>query len=243
VVFNTLRGLGAHVNFHGFTAREYYDEYYKKKGEGSCFNCKSITRFRSPSDGYKKFCSKDCANKITWISRKYVYKKMSDAQRSRISETLKEGYRSGRIIHPMLGKIVTVSDETRLKISKKLIGRVFSIDHKKKLKEARRFQVLPFKDTSIEVRLQHTLKKLKIKFRTHEPIIGQPDIFIKPNICLFADGDYWHTLPGRKEYDLSVNRRLRYRGYSVLRFWESDINKKIDKCIRKIERHVLSRFT
>ena len=50
--------------------------------------------------------------------------------------------------------------------------------------------------------LQNLLTVAKIKFETHRMYIkqgltihGQPDIFIKPNICIFADGNYWHANP------------------------------------------------
>jgi hypothetical protein len=45
-------------------------------------------------------------------------------------------------------------------------------------------------NTSIETKLQNWLKDQKISFETHYPVIGHPDIFIKPNICIFADGCY-----------------------------------------------------
>ena len=59
---------------------------------------------------------------------------------------------------------------------------------REKMKVKRAKQVLPIKDTKIEVAIQDGLINLGISFTKHEPIIGQPDIFVKPNLCVFADG-------------------------------------------------------
>lgn len=123
---------------------------------------------------------------------------------------------------------------------------------KAKQRLARMNVICPAKDTKIEKAIQKELRKRKIKFRKHEPIIGQPDIFIEPNICIFADGGYVHgdkrrfksndLLMNRKpakymwKYDKSITRKLRYRGYKVMRFWEIEINKDIKKVVDKIEK-------
>ena len=90
--------------------------------------------------------------------------------------------------------------------------------------------VIPFKDTSIELKLQNFLKEQGIEFQTHYPILGQPDIFIKPNICIFADGCYWHKcsqcgFDELKQRDKQVNEELQKQGYIVIRIWEHEINK------------------
>ena len=104
------------------------------------------------------------------------------------------------------------------------------------------------------------LKDNEIKYETHRMYVkrglrihGQPDIFIKPNICIFADGDYWHANPkfhkldslilshrGLKpaykiwEKDEKINQKLIQKGYNVLRLWEDDIKNNPEKCLRKI---------
>jgi len=114
------------------------------------------------------------------------------------------------------------------------LGRILSDKTKEKLKKARLHQIIPFKDTSIEVKLQKALSEHGIQFRKHELIIGQPDIFIEPNICIFADGDYWHNMERGKKQDKKVNRKLTEAGYVVLRFWEHQINKDLAGCLNKI---------
>jgi very-short-patch-repair endonuclease len=143
------------------------------------------------------------------------------------------------------------SEEARRKISESHKGRhlteewkrKISESHKReeireKLREYRLKQVIPVRDTSIEVALQNGLRERGIAFETHKPIYGQPDIFIEPNICVFADGDYWHSLPHVIEKDARVNRVLTEQGYKVLRFWEHEINSNLDRCLDAIEREV-----
>lgn len=98
-------------------------------------------------------------------------------------------------------------------------------------------QISPRKDTSIEVRLQEGLTKLGIRFEKHKAILGQPDVFIGPNVCVFADGCYWHGCErcynrnnfssqqrARIVRDQVITQKLINDGYVVLRFWEHDIN-------------------
>lgn len=118
----------------------------------------------------------------------------------------------------------SLTKETDLRVKK--IAESFKI--------VRRFMVLPTKDTSIELKLQNILEKEGIKFEKHKPILGQPDIFIEPNICIFADGDYWHNRPERIRRDVYVNRKLKEKGYTILRFWEHTIHNDIDSCLNEI---------
>jgi len=96
-------------------------------------------------------------------------------------------------------------------------------------------QVTPLiKNTDIEKILQDILKNRGINFEVHKSIFGHPDIFIKPNICIFADGSYWHSLPKAKERDSRVNKFLTEKNYKILRFSETDIKKNVSGCINKI---------
>ena len=38
------------------------------------------------------------------------------------------------------------------------------------------------------------------------------------DLLIFADGDYWHNLPGRREKDLIQTNKLKKIGYRVIRF-------------------------
>ncbi len=109
-------------------------------------------------------------------------------------------------------------------------GKKSSEATKLKISLARQKQVIPFHDTTIEIKLQNFLKEQNIEFVTHYPILGQPDIFIFPNICIFADGCYWHKCPEcgfsdliKNEKDQRITRELQTQGYTVIRLWEHDI--------------------
>lgn len=117
-------------------------------------------------------------------------------------------------------------------------GRVGIFNHNEatinQIRDARLKQTFPVKDSGIEIILQNGLKELGIQFSTHKAIIGQPDVFIEPNVCVFADGDYWHSRPDQVKRDLRVNKKLQGMGMKVLRFWEKDINNNLAWCLKQI---------
>lgn len=141
------------------------------------------------------------------------------------------------------------SEETRERISQSRLGKYIgennhnhsknlSYERRKNMMERRLLQIFPTSDTSIEIKLQNILKHNDIRFEKHKPIFGQPDIFVEPNICIFADGDYWHNRPNQKERDLLVNQTLIEAGYKVFRFWEHEINNNIEMCFSIITQHI-----
>lgn len=99
------------------------------------------------------------------------------------------------------------------------------------VKKNRATQVFPLNDTSIEKKMQDSLRQLKIDFITHKRISNiehayNCDIFVPSmNLIIECDGDYWHQpYPHGKEIDLIRSREMRERGYRVLRLWGSEIN-------------------
>ncbi len=158
--------------------------------------------------------------------------------------------RKGR--KPSLGKHWKLSEETKRKMSKSLqgnkrnLGKKFTEEHKKKIGEgnkgkklskearekiskARQKQVLPKKDTSIEVKIQNFLKQLNIEFFTHQYMKiehgYQCDILIpSKNLVIECDGDYWHKYPIGLEKDHIRTKELIDKGFKVLRLWEHEIN-------------------
>jgi len=87
-------------------------------------------------------------------------------------------------------------------------------------------------NTSIEKVLKRNFRKSGIKFISQKKVGAvSVDIFILPNICVFADGLYWHNLPNRKKRDLRINKTLMNLGYEVIRFPERMINEYIDCCV------------
>jgi DNA mismatch endonuclease (patch repair protein) len=113
------------------------------------------------------------------------------------------------------------------------------------------------KGTKIELIMKKALDDNGIKY-IYQPIaFGKPDFLIPPKIAVFCDSSFWHGRNWRKlkntlqkgywqehilanrRRDALVNRTLRKQGYVVLRFWDKDIQKNLDKCINSI-RHSVS---
>jgi len=122
-----------------------------------------------------------------------------------------------------------VSKETREKLSLIHTGRKMTEEQIEKIKEARKKQVFPIKDTSIERKMQRFLKKLKIEFFTHQyPNIKhdyQCDILIpSKNLVIECDGNYWHNYPIGNKLDIIRKQELLDKGFKVLRLWEHEIN-------------------
>lgn len=90
------------------------------------------------------------------------------------------------------------------------------------------------KETAIELKLQEVLRELEIEFETQKPLIGVTvaDIFVYPNIAIFADGDYWHK--DIKFRDQEKTKSLEKHHYVVLRLTETEINNSIDSVKEKI---------
>lgn len=127
-----------------------------------------------------------------------------------------------------------LTPEHRANISKSLMGRKVSEATRAKLRAARLKQVLPVKDTTIELLIQRELDNKEIDYDTHLPVCGicQPDIVIeKLKLVIFCDGDYWHNLPSYIERDSKINEILMKNGWKVYRFWEHEIRADPSLCI------------
>jgi len=109
-----------------------------------------------------------------------------------------------------------------------------------KLKEKRKYRILPLKDTKIEIKIQEFLKNLHINFFTHQYINiehgYQCDILIPAlNLIIECDGNYWHKYPMGTDLDCIRTKELIEKGFKVLRLWETEIQSlNIDKFKEKI---------
>jgi len=106
------------------------------------------------------------------------------------------------------------------------------------MKVKRYNQIIPVKDTSIEILIQNELNRRDITFEKHICVCGrsQPDIvFREQKIAVFCDGDYWHSLPDKKKQDIRQNKLLSDNGWIVLRFTGTEIRKNIKRCVDVIE--------
>jgi len=115
-------------------------------------------------------------------------------------------------------------------------------------------------DTKPEIFFRKALWKWGIKYRKNvRSLFGIPDIAIKKyKIVIFIDGDFWHgndwekkhfssqeaLLSSYSEYwqkkikrniarDIEVKKYYKKIGWTILRFWASEIEKNLNKCIIK----------
>jgi len=90
--------------------------------------------------------------------------------------------------------------------------------------------------SSVEKKLAEYLIENKISFICQFKYeLGIADFFIKPNLIIAVDGDYWHNLPNIKERDKRQTLYLEGQGYTVLHLWEHEINENPEKCIDRIK--------
>jgi len=120
--------------------------------------------------------------------------------------------------------------------------------------------------TGLEIRMKNALRRYKIRYISqHRYGIGIMDFYLQEgNIALFVDGGIWHADPrlydpedilffkfktSRKEWknatakdiwkkDGLQNSYLKSKGYTVIRFWEKEIECDIDRCIKTIKNRI-----
>ena len=108
------------------------------------------------------------------------------------------------------------------------------------------------KNTNIELLLRKALFKRGYRYKVKNSLFGKPDfIFSTQKVAVFCDGDFWHGKNYRKENknykkfwkekiklnmkrDIAVNSKLEKEGWTVLRFWKTDILKNLLKCADQI---------
>ncbi|WP_457748296.1 very short patch repair endonuclease [Sulfurimonas sp.] len=128
---------------------------------------------------------------------------------------------------------------------------------KKPISRPENMRRIKSKDTSIEVMLRKELWKRGFRYRKNpKDVFGKPDIVFKgKKVAIFADSEFWHgkyltegkyipktnteywikKITRNIERDKEVVKYLESQGWTVLRFWEKDIRKNIERCINTIE--------
>ena len=117
------------------------------------------------------------------------------------------------------------------------------------------------KGTSIEKIIRKELRKAKIKFRGNvKAVLGKPDFVVKDRkIAIFCDSAFWHgyrfgktkthnfksnekfwkrKIESNISRDKYVTRKLRRCGWVVIRFWDFQIKKDVEKCVRIVKKHL-----
>ena len=158
-------------------------------------------------------------------------KKISKSNKGQIPWSKgKKGVYSKKVLKKMSEshKKENLSAETRKKMSEaqKAFWKIPGM--KETARKRRRKQIFPLKDSSIEIKIQNLLKKLKIPFFTHQYMKikhgYQCDILIPTkNLVIECDGDYWHNYPIGNNLDHVRTKELLQKGFKVLRLWESEI--------------------
>jgi very-short-patch-repair endonuclease len=125
--------------------------------------------------------------------------------------------------------------ELREEFRKKGRDRFSDPKERQRMREKRMNQRFNTKTTKPERKLEEYLKENKIIYKTQEPIENMTisDFYIPPNTVMFADGDYWHSIPKVRERDEHINKKLRGMGYHVIRLTESEIKQGIRPTIFK----------
>lgn len=117
-------------------------------------------------------------------------------------------------------------------------------------------QAIKCKDTSIECILRKELWARGFRYRkNYKKLVGKPDIVMpKYKLVIFCDSEFWHgknyhestdrigtnsdywkqKIKRNIERDKEVNEKLIADGWTVLRFWEKEIRKELDKCVEQV---------
>ncbi len=112
------------------------------------------------------------------------------------------------------------------------------------------------KNTKPELAFRKALWSAGYRYRIdYKKLIGKPDIALKKyKTVIFIDGEFWHgnnweerkqKIKTNREFwipkierniqrDQEVNLALKEMGYTVFRFWESEIKKDLDNCLKKV---------
>lgn len=119
-------------------------------------------------------------------------------------------------------------------------------------------QRVKFKDSEIEKILRNALWNKGYRYRKNvKDVFGHPDIVFKSKkVAIFCDSEFWHgydwerkknEIKTRQDFwipkiernmqrDKEVNMKLSEEGWTVLRFWGTEIKKQTENCVKEIEK-------
>lgn len=129
-----------------------------------------------------------------------------------------------------------------------------------KEQRSKNMRAIKSSNTSIELRLRKALWDKGYRYRiNNKKIFGRPDIaFRKKKVAIFCDSDYFHgkdwervrekigtnrdfwikKIEGNMERDRLVNQTLKEQGWTVLRYWGTNIKKDTEGVVKDIERYL-----
>ena len=107
--------------------------------------------------------------------------------------------------------------------------------------------------SEIEKRMKNALDQSGVDYEYQPKLFGKPDFLVESRIAVFCDSSFWHGrnwknlrqklregywqnhIGQNRKRDAVVNKALRKQGYIVLRFWDDEIRKNIEACVRQIK--------
>lgn len=120
-------------------------------------------------------------------------------------------------------------------------------------------QKIKAKDTKIEIILRKALWNKGYRYRkNYSKLPGKPDIVLTQyKIAIFCDGEFFHgkdwevlkprlekgknsefwisKISRNRERDNEINKKLLFKGWTVIRFWGDEIMKHTDECVKVVE--------
>lgn len=133
------------------------------------------------------------------------------------------------------------------------------MDHLTLEQRHRNMKNIKSKDTSIELKLRRALWHKGYRYRkNYVDLPGKPDIVLtKYKIAIFCDSEFFHgkdwdilkpqlehgnnsefwvdKISKNRNRDDEINKALLFAGWTVIRFWGKDIQRKTDECVQVIE--------
>ncbi len=116
------------------------------------------------------------------------------------------------------------------------------------------------KDSKIEIKFRKALWKEGFRYiKNSTKYFGKPDIVMpKYKTVIFVDSCFWHgckkhgTVPvtsntfwvkkldRNRQRDKEVNRHFRKKNWKIIRIWEHDLKKKLEKTINNVIEKIIS---
>ncbi|MEO0573638.1 MAG: very short patch repair endonuclease [Bacteroidota bacterium] len=118
------------------------------------------------------------------------------------------------------------------------------------------------RNTKPELTFRRALWAAGYRYRIdYKKLMGKPDIVLnRYKTAIFIDGEFWHgfnwverkgKIKSNREFwipkiernmqrDTEVNRELQKMGYTVFRFWQKEVDKNLDTCLKKVIQHLKS---
>lgn len=114
------------------------------------------------------------------------------------------------------------------------------------------------KGTGLDEAMNEILSRSGLPFERYPDLFGKPDFLVGSSVAVFCDSSFWHGrewgrlrerlrrggnatywighIGKNRRRDALVTRRLRASGFTVLRFWDSDVYGRPQWCVSKVRR-------